>query len=98
MNGKQWFSSSSGRIELELDLDDAGSGYHQGRCDDDVAALRAVPYIKAQLDAIAPDVVRDELRGYGAWDDNDLADHDANLSRLLWLACGDIVDNPEEVV
>lgn len=26
------------------------------------------------------------LRGYGAWDDAELADHDTNLSRLVWLA------------
>lgn len=25
------------------------------------------------------------LRGYGAWDDAELADHDANLNRLVWL-------------
>ena len=25
------------------------------------------------------------LRGYGAWDETELADHDANLDRLVWL-------------
>lgn len=25
------------------------------------------------------------LRGYGAWDDDELADHNENLSRLVWL-------------
>ena len=29
------------------------------------------------------------LRGYGAWDDEELADHDENLNRLVWLTgCG----------
>lgn len=29
------------------------------------------------------------LRGYGAWDDDELADHDENLTRLVWLTgCG----------
>jgi len=26
------------------------------------------------------------LRGYGAWDDDELSDHDSNLDRLVWLA------------
>jgi hypothetical protein len=51
-----------------------------------------VPSIKKQLDRLDPDRVREVLRDYGAWDDNELSDHDANLDRLLWIACGDIVE------
>jgi len=36
--------------------------------------------------------VREVLRDCGAWDDDELSDHDANLDRLLWIACGDIVE------
>jgi hypothetical protein len=93
MSTLEWFSTSSGRIELEIDLDDAHSGSHQGQCDDDVQALSSVPYIAAQLDAIDPALLADELREYGAWDDEQLADHDQNIQRILWLACGDIVEN-----
>lgn len=32
------------------------------------------------------------LRGYGAWDEEQLKDHDENLTRILWLACGDILE------
>jgi large repetitive protein len=35
----------------------------------------------------------DLLDEYGAWDDKELRDHAQNLQRILWLACGDIVDN-----
>lgn len=31
------------------------------------------------------DTCRRYLRGYGAWEDDELQDHDANLSRLVWL-------------
>lgn len=55
-------------------------------------ALSRVPYIEEQLATIDPALLRDELREYGAWDDEQLADHEQNLQRLLWLACGDIVD------
>ena len=90
---KVWFSTSSGRIEFKLLLEDAHNGSHQGRCDDDIAALLRVPYIAEQLAKIDEKLLRDELREYGAWDTAELADHDANLSRILWLACGDIVEN-----
>jgi hypothetical protein len=89
----QYFSTSSGRIELEIEIDDARCGSHQGRCDDDIADLRRVPYIAAQLDKFDADLLASELREWGAWDCGELADHDANLDRILWLACGDIVDN-----
>lgn len=85
-----WFSTSSGLIELALTLDDAKAGSHQGQCDADVADLRTVPYILEQLDQYPPALVAAELDEWGAWDEKELADHDANLSRLLWLACCDV--------
>ena len=88
----QWFSSSSGRIELQISLSDAQSASHQGQCDDDVQALSKVPYISEQLAKIDPETLKGELREYGAWDDDELSDHEQNIQRLLWIACGDIVD------
>ena len=87
-----YFSTSSGRIELKLSRAQASSGSHQGACDDDVAELRRGPSIARQLDKIDVELLKGELREYGAWEDEELADHDQNLSRILWLACGDIVD------
>jgi len=89
---RRWFSTGSGRIEFELRLSDAHYGHHQGQCDDDIADLRKVPYIAAILASINADLLRDELREYGAWDADELADHDANLNRILWIACGDITE------
>jgi hypothetical protein len=88
-----WFSTSSGRIEIEITLDQARTGYHQGQCDEDVLFLSREPEIASQLAAIDPALLAGELREYGAWDDKDLADHDQNLQRILWLACGDIFDH-----
>lgn len=81
------------RFELNITKQDAMTGSHQGQCDDDIAALRTVPYIRRQLAKLDPKALREELGGYGAWDDAELSDHDANLSRILWIACGDIVDS-----
>ena len=89
---RRWFSTGSGRIEFELRLSDAHYGHHRGQCDDDIADLRKVPYIAAILASINADLLRDELREYGAWDADELADHDANLNRILWIACGDITE------
>jgi hypothetical protein len=85
-----WFASSSGRIELRMTLEQAKSASHSGSCDDDVKALSQAPAIAEQLAKIDPTVLSGELKEYGAWDAEELADHDQNLQRILWLAACDI--------
>jgi hypothetical protein len=87
-----WYTSSSGRIELKMTREQARSASHPGPCDTDVESLVKRPSISCQLSAIDPRVLRDELREYGAWDETELADHDQNLHRLVWLAAGDIIE------
>ena len=87
-----WWTESLGRIELQITKAQAAQGAHSGQCDDDIAALRQVPAIRRQLAKLKPETVAACLREYGAWDVDELANHDDNLNRLLWLACGDIVD------
>ena len=87
-----YWNDSYGFIELNITKAQARAGHHQGQCDQDIADLRRVPSIKKQLDQLDPNRVREVLRDYGAWDDDELSDHDANLDRLLWIACGDIVE------
>lgn len=87
-----WYSSSSGRIEIQLTLAEAQSMSHQGQCDEDVKAGSKQPKIARQLAKIDPAVLRSELKEYGAWNDEELSDHEQNLQRILWLAAGDIVE------
>lgn len=87
-----WWTESLGRIELQITLRQAQSCSHPGDCEADVLALRQVPAIRRQLDKLEPKVVADALREYGAWDDKELADHDHNLTRLLWIAANDITE------
>ena len=87
-----YWSSSSGRIALQITKQQAALGSHQGQCDQDIAELRTVPAIHRQLAKLSAEEVRNELREYGAWDDDELTDHNDNLNRLLWLACGDITE------
>jgi hypothetical protein len=96
MTETRYWCTSSGRIELYLTEEQARSASHPGQCDVDVRALSEHPNIKAQLDALNPEVLRKELKEYGAWDAADLADHEHNKERILWLAAGDICDGFDE--
>jgi hypothetical protein len=89
---KHWFTSGSGRIELQMTLQQARTASHPGMCDGDVRDLSRDPAIRAQLDALDPVILAAELREYGAWDARELADHEQNLQRILWIAAGDITE------
>lgn len=76
--------------ELNIAKKHAAIGSHPGACDEDIAYLRTIPSIRRQLEKLDPDTLRRELKEYGAWDSAELANHDANLSRWLWITCADI--------
>jgi hypothetical protein len=77
---------------IEFADDDASSASHQGQCYADVTALLRAPYMAAQFDTIAPDDIRSELKEYGAWDADELADDDQNRARILWIAAGNVME------
>lgn len=87
-----WWSESLGRIELQITKRQAEACSHPGPCDSDVADLRKAPTIRRQLDKLNPALVAECLKEYGAWDADELSDHDQNLTRLLWVACCDIAE------
>lgn len=82
--------------ELQLTKEQARTGSHRGTCDDDVAYLRTVPTIRRQLEKLNPENLRRELKEYGAWNEEELADHNENLNRWLWLCCGNITEELAE--
>ena len=57
--------------------------------DDEVKHWLTDPKVKAQLSRIPADALRAHLKEYGAWDSDELSDHEDNLARTLWIACGD---------
>jgi hypothetical protein len=91
-----FWTSSSGRIELNIPKGLASIGYHSGACDSDIEELMSLDSIKAQLLGIPPQILSDELKEFGAWDSDELANHQNNLARILWIACGDLVDGMED--
>lgn len=92
MEGMRCWSSGCGRLNLWLTLEDAASASHQGQCDDDVKALSEKDYVACQLEKMDAAQIAADLKGYGAWDAAELADHGQNLQRLVWLAACDITE------
>ncbi len=76
------------RFEIQMTLAQAKEVSHQGQCYEDAAALINNPKIRSQLDKIDPDKIRKELREYGAWDDEELANEKENRIRIVWIAAG----------
>ena len=80
------------QIELQITKKQAQKGYHAGQCGKDIEDLRRERKIANQLKMIEPRILREELRHWGAWNEEELANHEHNLDRILWLACADIVE------
>lgn len=80
------------RFQIRLTLAQAKQGSHPGDVTADIQDLLTVPAIAKQLDAIPAHDIALELEEYGAWDESELSDDDRNRERILWIACGNIVD------
>lgn len=97
LNPSALYWASFNRFELRLSGECVADCSHSGPCDDDVKSW--VPKVRAQIEADnfrnKPDAesIRAELAEYGAWDDDELADDDANFERLVWIAAGNISDD-----
>lgn len=84
------WTSTTGRIDLEMTAEQAASVHHSGHCDADVLALSKVPAIARQLAKIDEKVLKEVLDEYGF---EDITDHDQNIQSLVWLAGCDINDS-----
>lgn len=86
-----YWDSTCGRVCLQITKKQAASCYIPGwDATDAVVELMQHPGIKRQLSKLDPEIVRVELKEYGAWSPDELADDQQNLIRVLWLACCDI--------
>ena len=84
-----WNDTNYGN-DLKLTRSDANACSHSGRCDDDVNAVMLKPYVKRQLAELSPEKLAKELKEYGAWEEDELANHNENLKRWVWISAGDI--------
>lgn len=80
-----------GSIELPIEIWDLCP--HTGAADESIAYMRTLPEVIAELSGLDPDKLRTELQEYGAWDEQELADHNENLNRILWIAAGQVQED-----
>lgn len=85
--------ASFNRFEFQMPAEAVSDCSHQGSCDEDVAHWQSRI---ARPAAITPEALRAELKEYGAWDEPELADDDANWRRIIWIAAGNIQDEKHE--
>jgi len=90
-----WNYSNYGN-DLRITRYDAQACTHSGPCEDDVLALMEKPYIKKQLSTLHPEKLRKELKEFGAWNDDELNNHQDNLMRWVWISAGEIVERLAE--
>ena len=85
MNYFDYLDSTGYILAIDLPEDCISDCSAQGSVDE------AVEYWVKQLDFEAPEQkVKEYLDDFGAWDDDELSDHDSNLQRLLWVVCCDL--------
>ena len=87
------------RFTITMTLAQAESAGHSGQCDKDVEALASMPAIRRQLKKLNPEDVRAELKSTGGWSEaGELANHEENLLRVVWLAACQIMEENRERV
>ena len=86
-----WISSSCGRIELAVPGEAIVDLSASGPIDD------AAEYWSARVDwsGVSPEDLARDLSEYGAWDEAELEDEEANRRRFLWTACGGLADSED---
>ncbi|MBF0648712.1 hypothetical protein IR083_07755 [Dysgonomonas sp. GY75] len=63
---------------------------HPGDCEKDLVKMMQLEEIQTELNKIDPENLRQELKEYGAWTEEELNNHNDNLIRILWIACCNI--------
>ncbi len=86
-----WNASNYGN-DIRLIRSDAKKCSQSGDCGPHIEELLKKPYIKKQVETLNPCQLTKELKEYGAWDSEELKDHQENIKRWLWISAGDIAE------
>ena len=81
------------RFEIELPPEAVADCSHAGPCDIDLDFWAPLTPRPAE---VTPEKLAAELKSYGAWDQEELADDGQNWKRIVWLAAGNIKDEDRE--
>jgi len=97
INNDKLYWASFERFELRLSGKCVKECYHPGDCEADTRSWVAAVRDQLAADKLArsptPDKIREELKEYGNWDAEELADDEMNFVRLIWLAAGNIAED-----
>lgn len=91
----KWWTSSTGRIEIIIDLQDVTTVCQSGPNDEAVRQLRRKSYIKSQFDKYPMETLTAEIK---EMIESELVPKHTRrrcdaLDFLVWVACWDIFDN-----
>lgn len=89
-----WWTESMGRFDLKIPGQAILDIFRPGPADGPVAHWAEI--IERPVRATA-DALRASLKEYGAWDDEELSDDATNWERVVWSACCDLGDSPEDL-
>lgn len=59
---------------------------------EDVRRCLELPEVKAEMLKIPRVAIVEELKEYGAWEDEELPDEQKNLEKILWIAAWNIAE------
>ena len=93
---KTWDQCNGNDIRIDMTEEVVNSMPRIGNCEEATLTISQLPEIKEQTDEWGKDNLREELMEYGAWDDEELKDHAQNIQRMLWMICGDLLDEMTE--
>lgn len=93
----KFFFASFNSFEIKLPETCVNDCHHSGPCDADVEVWMKDKYVAKQLAKIDANKLVNELDEYGAWSSEELANHNDNLKRILWIACGNIQEEQMQI-
>lgn len=79
--------------DIKLTRKDAELCSQSGDCGPYVDEVLTKPYVKKQLSGLKPAQLAKELAEYGAWDTEELQDHNENIRRWIWISAANITEN-----
>lgn len=99
INPNALYWASFNRFELRLPGQCVIDCSHSGPCDSDVEYWAGANWEGSKRIArierpatVTPEALAAELKDYGAWDADELADDDQNWHRLIWIAACNIAE------
>ena len=88
--------STCGTIEIPLTGEDINSICKWGTSnDEDVEYVCNNPKLRSWMNRYSKELIREEVRDYGNWTEEELANDEDNIQRLVWLLSWEIFESED---